>query len=257
MVVSEKGNNTSSLTLYSSVFLIDGLAENKGIAFGKTAENEGEADFNFKIHPRGGYIHPVIAAGSDLNAATDLGIYSGENVSTNPYINCPITSGTFTLEVMSAGPNGQIYQRLTRCDKNVPEVYERWYYTNAWGDWYGGWIYPTLTSSFTMYGEDSAANLPRYRKDGRMVEVRGIVTPTSTITGGDDFVTIFTLPNGYRPSSPIYVICQGSGNCVWLLRVGSNGDVGFSRYRKFGSTTTYVDAPVNTWLPFQVTYFAK
>lgn len=260
VVADANGQNEASETVYSLKFLIDALAENKGIAFGKTAELEGVADFDFQIYPRKGYMHPVIAAGADLNEEMTPGIYAGDNVSTKPYINCPITAGTFTLEIMSAGPNGQLMQRLTRCDKNIPEVYERWYYTSAWGDWYGGWNYPTLTSAFAMYGTDASANQPRYRKDGRMVEVRGIVTPTADIPGSTENYTIFTLPNGYRPSSPIYVTCQGSGTATWMLRVNTDGKVDFSRYRN-GNTWAAALAPngssAGTWLPFQVTYFAK
>ena len=254
VVADSDGQNEATKTLYSLKLAVDCLPQNKGVSFGKTAELEDTADFAYTIYPRAGFIHPIIAAGADLNEQMTPGIYAGENVSTKPYINSPITSGTFTLEIMSAGPNGQLMQRLTRCDKNIPEVYERWYYTSAWGDWYGGWIYPSIASAFAMYGTDTAANQPRYRKDGRMVEVRGIVTPASDLAGGNTIVPIFTLPNGYRPNSPIYVICQGSGNCVWLLRVNTDGEVGFSRYRNGNAAAT---ATAGTWLPFQVTYFAK
>jgi hypothetical protein len=104
-----------------------------------------------------------------------------------------------------------------------------------------------------MYGTSTEANQVRYRKDGRMVEVRGIVTPTSAITGDTDMHTIFTLPAGYRPSSLIYVVCQGSGACTWLLRVNTSGTVDFSRYRNGEGFTT---AAADTWLPFQATFFA-
>jgi uncharacterized repeat protein (TIGR02543 family) len=247
-------NNEASKTLYSVKFLIDAIAQNKGIAFGKTAELENVMDVAFRIRPLGGYIHPVIAAGSDFNTLRTPGIYAGENVSSNPYLNCPISAGTFTLEVLSAGPNGQILQRLTRCDKNYPLVYERFYYTNAWGDWNGGWIYPTLGSSFAMYGESVSDNQTRYRKDGRMVELRGVVTPVSDIDGGNTSYTICTLPAAYRPNSPIYVTCQGSGVCVWLLQITTGGAVTFSRYR---NGDAYANAAAGTWLPFQVTYFTN
>ena len=63
--------------------------------------------------------------------------------------------------------------------------------------------------------------------------------------------TRMTVPVGYRPNSPVYVICQGSSNCTWLLRVNTTGAVDLSRYRN-GATTAA--AAVGTWLPFQVTY---
>jgi hypothetical protein len=110
-------------------------------------------------------------------------------------------------------------------------------------------MYPTLASGFAMYGDVET----KYRKDGRTVEVRGIVTPTADIAGSTTIYPIFTLPEGYRPDSPIYTICQGSSNCTWLLRVAANGEVGFSRYRNGGETAT---AAASVWLPFQVTFLA-
>lgn len=56
-------------------------------------------------------------------------------VTDNAYSNVPFTSGSFTLRVEGAGPNGQIKQTITQCDKNKARVYERFYYTSAWGDW--------------------------------------------------------------------------------------------------------------------------
>lgn len=225
-----------------------------GIAFGKIAEHENVFEVAFQTLLTGGLRYPVLEPNTDLNDVTTPGFYVGENVSTYEYVNCPLTSGTFTFEVLSMGSNGQLMQRLTQCHISSPTVYERTYYKSAgWGDWFGGWIYPTLGSEFAVYS-DTGENAPACRKDGRLVEVRGIVTPVSDIAGGTDMHTIITLPVGYRPSSPVYTICQGSGNCTWLLRVNANGAVDFSRYRNGNTTTT---AAADTWLPFQVTYFAN
>ena len=245
---------TIAKTLPGMIFAIDFMAGGKGASVGKAAELEGVFDVGFQTQLRGGLRYVVLEPGTDLNSLLTPNLYSGENASTYNYGNCPITAGTFTLEVMSSGPNGQIYQRLTVCDKTKSAVYERFYYTSAWGEWYGGWIYPTLNSNFAMYGTDETANKTRYRKDGRLVEVRGIVQPTVDIAGSTTIYPIFTLPTGYRPSSPIYVVCQGSGNCTWLLRVNTNGEVGFSRYRNGETTAT---ASAGAWLPFQVTFFSN
>lgn len=262
------GYSTLVGTLSGTQFTVDFLAGGKGVALGKPAELEGVFDVAFQTRLLGGLLYPTLESGSDLNELRTPGFYVGENTSSNPYRcgddDIPLTSGTFLLEVLSAGPNAgsnrQTLQRITRCDKTKPAVYERWFYTNAWGEWYGGWMYPTLTSKFTMYGTSTADNQPKYRKDGRLVEVRGIVAPTENIEPSTTIHTIFTLPEGYRPDSPIYVPCQGSGNCVWLLRITTNGEVGFSRYRN-GDTgvtvTAKTDTADGTWLPFFVTYFAK
>ena len=237
-------------------------ASGRGMAIGKVSELDDVLDIGMQIRLMGGILYPTLKPGADLNEMRTPGFYVGENVGTNGYScgdkSLPLpeeSNSTFTLEILSGGTNEgdtrQTLQRLTRCHKTEPAVYERWFYTNTWGDWFGGWIYPTLGSKFTMYGTSETDNKPRYRKDGRIVEIRGIVTPTEEITGSTETHVIFTLPTGYRPNSPIYSICQGSGNCIWNLSVKSNGEVGFSRYRN-GNTTT--NAAINTWLPFQVTY---
>lgn len=257
-ITDTNGSSFAFGTLMSMNFIIDTLPENKGISFGKTAELEGVCDIGFKTRFFGGVLYPIIEPDTDLNSILTPNTYAGENASTYNYGNCPITSGTFIFEVMSAGPNGQLLQRLTVCDKTKPAVYERFYYTSAWGEWHGGWIYPTIGSDFVMYGTDEAANKTRYRKDGRIVEVRGIVKPAVDLPksgdGSTTSYTIFTLPNGYRPNSPIYSICQGSGNCTWMLQVNSNGNVTFARYRNGDTSTT---AAVGAWLPFQATFITN
>lgn len=242
---------SSVVTLSGSKFVIDILAEGKGIAFNKPAELAGVADIGFQTRLSGGLLYPVLPAETDLNNVRTPGFYVGLNVSDYNYTNCPLDSGTFILEVLSGGDNGQVLQRLTRCYKTYPDVYERWYYSNTWGKWFGGWIYPTIGSEFEVYASNGIGSKPCCRKDGRVVEVRGIVKPTVDITYGTDMHTIITVPDGYKPNSPIYTICQGSGNCTWLLRVDTSGTVDFSRYRNGGTNTT---ATAGTWLPFQVTY---
>lgn len=253
-IADSVGYNTASKTLPGVTFTMDFLAGGKGVAFGKAATEQDLLDIQFKARMLGGLLYPVLAEGTDLDTVLTPNWYVGENVSTIPYQNCPIASGTFTLEVVGAGPAGQVTQRLYQCDKNIASAYERTYYGGTWGDWYGAWMYPTLGSEFQMYGTSEADNRVRYRKDGRIVELRGAVTPINDIAGGTEQHVICSLPNGYRPNSPIYILCQGSSNCIWLLRVNTNGNVEFSRYRNGETTTT---ATAGTWLPFQVTYLAK
>lgn len=255
ITVADSGGEFSfTALLFSMKLTLDALAGGKGLAAGKVAELEGVFDIAFKTRLLDGLLYPVLEPETDLNTVLTPNVYAGENASHYNYGNCPITAGTFIFEVMSAGPSGQLMQRLTVCDKKKPAVYERFYYTSAWGDWTGGWVYPTLSSYFTMYGTSTSDNQTRCRKEGRIVEVRGIVTPTSDIAGSTTIYAICTLPEGYRPNSPIYAICQGSNNCTWLLRVATNGEVGFSRYRNGDATAT---AAAGAWLPFQITFVAN
>lgn len=251
-VSDSEGSNASVKTLSGIPYTIDYLKGGKGVAFGKSAELTGVADIGFQTRLLGGLMYVLLEAETDLNECHTPGFYMGENVSTYNYANCPLTSGTFTLEILGMGDNGQIMQRLTQCHISSPVVFERTYYKSAgWGEWFGGWIKPAIGSEFTVYASDGVSSTPACRKDGRTVEVRGIVKPTVDIDGGTDMHTIITLPVGYRPSSPIYTICQGSGNCTWLLRVNTSGTVDFSRYRNGDTTMT---ASAGAWLPFQVTF---
>lgn len=232
--------------------LMEGLPRHAGISFGKPAELEGVADFGFLIMPREGFRYLTLDPGTDLNEKRTPNIYVGENVSTYSYANCPITSGTFTLEVIPGGSNGQVKQILTRCDKYGRNVFERTYYTNSWSDWYGEWKMADLTKSgnFTNYYANGS-EAPKYRRVGELVEIRGTVKPTADIAYSTDYTTIFTLPRGYCPGTCVFTLCQGSGHCVWLMRVDTDGNVGLTRYRNGDVSTT---ATTTVWLPFHCTF---
>lgn len=115
-----------------------------------------------------------------------------------------------------------------------------------------GWINVTsLGSDFVAYGTDENSKV-RYRKFGKMVEIRGAVKPAKVITGSADNYTIFTLPSGYRPDGQVCERCQGSGSYSWLVSVTSGGVVRFSRYN---DGAKYVDTSTSSWLPFHLMFF--
>lgn len=109
-----------------------------------------------------------------------------------------------------------------------------------------GWLYPTL-EEFSNYGDSQSV---KYRRVGKVVTIQGIVKSNATILAGGSG-NIFTLPDGYKPSSTIYKLCQGSYSNHWLLTVSSNGSVTLNRYSKGG---TYVDLSTDAWLPFHCTF---
>lgn len=111
-----------------------------------------------------------------------------------------------------------------------------------------GWQNASITGSFALYGSDSVL---RYRKIGRIVQVEGTVRPSTTLSGSATNLTIFTLPDGYRPSAAVVTLCQGSGSCNWALTIKTNGEVCFARYSSGGS---YTSAGTGTWLPFHHTF---
>lgn len=110
-----------------------------------------------------------------------------------------------------------------------------------------GWIQATLSSGFATY---STGYEPIYRKIGKLVELQGVVKPTSALTNGGNETTILNLPVGYRPKRGQQFVCQGSGNNRWLLTVNTGGTVNISRY----GTTSFIEVPSGAWLPFNVVY---
>lgn len=109
-----------------------------------------------------------------------------------------------------------------------------------------GWQDAELSDAFSAYNTN---NTPQYRRVGKMVTIRGWVTPTAEIDASAT-TTIFTLPEGYRPSRPVSAICQGSTMSHWLLQIQTSGAVTCARY----GTTEYIAIAAGRWLPFDVTF---
>lgn len=137
VTVADSGGSTPKyITLDGYVFTIDMLGGGKGVSFGKPAELENVADFEFEAFFRNGIRAYILSDNTDLNDVKIANIYAGNAATTAGYLNCPITTGTsFTLEVLPAGGDGQIMQRITSCSKTGLKVYARHYYSDAWGDW--------------------------------------------------------------------------------------------------------------------------
>ena len=134
-IADELGYTTEVVTLPGAKFIVDILAEGKGIAFNKPAELEGVADIGFQTRFFGGILHPVLEPETDLNDIRTPNTYVGANVSNYNYANCPLTTGTFTLEVVGMGEEGQVKQSLTYCHKTAARTWERIYYSSGWGEW--------------------------------------------------------------------------------------------------------------------------
>lgn len=136
ITVSDSGGSSYAIgSLTSMKFALDILSGGQGIAFGKTAETSGLAEFAYQTKFTGGILQPTLPAETDLNTVLTPNVYSGLNITNNTYYNVPFTKGSFTLRVEAAGPSGQIKQTITVCDKSSARIWERFYYTSAWGDW--------------------------------------------------------------------------------------------------------------------------
>lgn len=115
---------------------LDFIPNFKGAAVGKPAELEGVFDIGYQARFYEGILYPVLEPETDLNEVKTPNSYIGANVSTYVYGNCPLTGGTFTLDVASCGNEGQLMQTLTRCSKDSPWTWRRFYYQGTWGKWH-------------------------------------------------------------------------------------------------------------------------
>lgn len=116
-----------------------------------------------------------------------------------------------------------------------------------------GWEEVQLSSDFFHYDMNGHNKLV-YRKFGKLVEIRGEVKPSVDITfdSSTSSVVIGSVPSGYKPSSNVRTLCQGTGYSEWLMTVNASGNISVSRYRS-GGTTKVLD--VNQWLPMHIVYF--
>lgn len=136
VIVTDNFNSGAKATTASTGFTImHWLASGLGMAIGKVSELANVLDIGFKTRFMGGILHPVLEPETDLNDVLTPNTYVGANVSTYNYANCPLTSGTFSLEVIGMGEDGQVKQRLTYCHKTLAKAWERIYYGEAWGEW--------------------------------------------------------------------------------------------------------------------------
>ncbi len=134
-VADNNGSTPKTGTIFGVILPIDALAGNKGISFGGPSTLEAMADFFWTIYSRAGFRYPSVPNGTDFNDLIIPNVYYGNANTSCGHINCPVTSGTFTLEVFPSGDAGQIMQRFTCCNKDAPTVYVRHYYSSSWGNW--------------------------------------------------------------------------------------------------------------------------
>lgn len=108
----------------------------QGFALGKYAELEGVFDVGFVTRFSGGIMHPTLDDNISLDDIMTPNTYIGNNAITAGYYHCPHdTDDPFTLEVLPAGTEGHLIQRVTVCNYLSMAVYTRAYCFETWGAW--------------------------------------------------------------------------------------------------------------------------
>lgn len=116
-----------------------------------------------------------------------------------------------------------------------------------------GWINAELESDFKLYNSSSYC---RYRRIGKTVNIQFVLSPTSSsnVLNSATETTAFYIPEEFRPSQNLNILCQGSGTNIFNVGVNTSGTVNIYRYR---NSSSYSSTPpgTSTWLPANITYF--
>ena len=134
-VQDNHGSVSRASTVSTAFTLMHWGTDGTSIGLGKIAELSNLLDVGLKIRMAGGILPPILPPETDLNTVLTPNTYVGGNLSHYNYANCPLESGTFTLEVVGAGETDQIKQRVQSCGKVGSRTFERYYYTGSWGNW--------------------------------------------------------------------------------------------------------------------------
>ena len=118
----------------SQKVLMNFSANGKAMAIGGIATIDDALEIMLDSYMTGGIKPMNLANGTDFDEIIKTGLYVG-NASSGAYVNCPIDTGTFVLDVYAGGADGQRFQRLSYCSKTAYRAYVRTYYQNSWGTW--------------------------------------------------------------------------------------------------------------------------
>lgn len=118
----------------SQKVLLNFSPDGKAMAIGGIANVDNAMEIMLEAYMTGGIRPMQLANGTDFDEIVKSGVYIG-NASSGGYINAPLASGTFVLDVTTSGPVGQLMQRYSYCHKTEYRAFVRFYYSSAWGDW--------------------------------------------------------------------------------------------------------------------------
>lgn len=201
----------------------------------------------------------LINANDDLNDYRETGMYYCD-LSHNDILtisNCPVSDG-FTLFVQENHCyNEGVKQVLTHHQSSA--TYIRVIYTDYNDDFYSsgwkplwedtGWKEVTFKSGFSHYNTSDNYRA-RYRRVGKVVELRGSIKNTNQLTANTDYVMATISDTTCRPDGWITYVQQGSGINKLLITINSNGEIIVNRY----GTTAYSAIPSGTWINIHTTF---
>lgn len=145
----------------SQKVLMNFSANGKAMSIGGIASIDDALEISLEHFATGGIRPMQIAVDTDFDEIVKTGIYVG-NATGGDYLNMPLGSGTFLLEVSAGGAEGQRFQRVSYCSKTSYRAYVRAYYQSSWGAW-------SAVEGFTAFSISSYAGQVKHA-NGFMVQ---------------------------------------------------------------------------------------
>lgn len=108
----------------------------------------------------------------------------------------------------------------------------------------------TISSGWADY---TTGSNPTVRRQGKSVSFEWECKPSSSITLNETLVTVCTIPDGFRPSRPVHVICQGTATRIFYAVIQTTGAVQIGRLRNMNSTS-YDTATSSMWFPISASW---
>lgn len=108
----------------------------------------------------------------------------------------------------------------------------------------------TIASGWQDYS--SGVN-PVVRRQGKAVSISWTCKPTQSVMLNETRQTVCTIPEGFRPSSPVYMLMQGSSTRIFDVVIQTSGLVQIGRLRNMNSTS-YENATSSMWFPISASW---
>ena len=191
--------------------------------------------------------------GSNLNDYTNVGMYyNGANAETTNITNLPNNDHTaFCLFVEDMGGNARKQTWTKQSDINSMFVrVKKW--DNTWTSWKPvwedtGWKDVTFKSGFAHHSEIDRV---RYRRVGKVVELRGAVKNTNQISANTETTVATISDTTCRPSKRVTYRQQGTGINTFVVSINTDGTIAVNRY----GTTSYSAISSGAWLNVHTTF---
>lgn len=210
----------------SQKVLMNFSANGKAMAIGGIASVDDALEIMLESYITGGNKPMQIANGSDFDELIKGGIYVG-NAGGGNYLNCPIDTGTFLLEVSAGGTEGQRFQRLSYCSKTAYRAYVRAFYQSGWGEWFP-------VEGFTSYSTTGYAGQIRHA-NGFMIQWGRVSIASDAANTTKSVVVNYPVPFTHAPITQAHP--HTSAPTVVSVSAGTSNTDGFTIYHTRTNTT--------------------